>query len=105
MPQREISSNRRVIDNYYQEVLNDSVIEEPKNKETIPFRSDRSNNKQRSVWHVPVNILRFRLDNSRLNAEVKTYEKSGIVLDDENDEHQKMVGEWLNGFPTNIVNV
>ena len=95
MPQRTTSAYREIIEDYKQRILQAREIDEPPEKEIINFRRDISEENKRTVYKVPLEYLRYRLNNSRLNAEVLTYQKSNEVLSETNEDHQEMVGEWL----------
>jgi|TARA_Y100000031_G_C8239473_1_gene395001 hypothetical protein len=95
MPKRTTSAYREIIEDYKVRILQAREIDEPPEKEIINFRRDISEENKRTVYKVPLEYLRYRLNNSRLNAEVLTYQKSNEVLSETNDNHQKMVGEWL----------
>ncbi len=95
MPQRTTSAHREIIPDFKERILQAAVLIEPEGSQLINFRDDISSDNKRSNWKVSLEYLLYRFDNSRLNAEVKSYIKGGERLDEENDDHQEMVGEWL----------
>ena len=42
----------------------------------IPFRNDISENSRKEIFIIPINRLKFRKENGRINADVQSYEKA-----------------------------
>jgi hypothetical protein len=61
----------------------------------IPFRDDRIRQHKRKSWKVPLELLQFRKNNSRIRAEVLTYEKSLGTIDQDTEDGQKILGDFL----------
>jgi len=95
MPKITARQTRRIIEDFKNDIKTYSVPEEPRRKEVIDYKDDITRNNKRDVFLVPLDYLRFRYDNSRLNAEAETYQKLNRLLDENNADDQALIGEWL----------
>jgi len=63
----------------------------------IDYKDDRKNQKEREVWLVSLDLLRYRKDNGRIASDVLSYEKNVGRLDETTDESQKIIRQFLEG--------
>jgi hypothetical protein len=61
----------------------------------INFRTDVKDGVERTVWQVPIDILRFRKDNGRISSDVMDYERNIGVLDETDDRTQNILRQFL----------
>jgi hypothetical protein len=61
----------------------------------INFRADLKTGRERSVYHVPIELLRYRKDNGRIASDVADYERTTGPIDEQEDAGQKMLAEFL----------
>ncbi len=64
-------------------------------KESIKFRNEFENRESRSVWSVPLGLLRYRIENGRIRSDVLAYEKINKPLDPNLKESQDKIAEFL----------
>lgn len=69
-------------------------IEVP-NSEIIKFRNDKSENRVRKAYKVPLDFLRFRKDNGRIASDVLTYENNKGPLNEATDFGQTELKKFL----------
>lgn len=94
MNQLEISELRHIVEDYKNE-----IARKRQRANTPPviinFRTDVADKKQREVFNVPIELLRFRKDNGRIASDVADYEKTHGPLADGDTESQKKLEEFL----------
>jgi len=61
----------------------------------IGFRDDLKTQKERTVWLVPLELLRFRKDNGRIASDITSYEKNIGRLDDSSEDSQNVIRRFL----------
>ncbi len=61
----------------------------------INFRNERVDGVERPIERVPINLLRYRKDNGRIASDVLDYEKGQGLLDERDDEAQKLLQKFL----------
>lgn len=84
-------------------IINDFVKEINAKKETgakpekavIDFRHDKQLGKERWVYLVPTNLLRFRKDNGRIASDIYSYEKLNGKLNETLTETQNIIRTFL----------
>lgn len=86
---------RKIIEDFANEIKR-SKTDAPKPQEVvIHFRNERASNSPRTVVSVPVKLLRYRKDNGRIASDVYSYEKGIKILDEEDDDDQKILEKFL----------
>jgi len=86
---------REIIEDFAVEIARKRTNTAKPETAVIDFRNDRTNNFERPVWEVPLEILRFRKDNGRIASDVLSYEKNYAPLSEINQEDQKKLGKFL----------
>lgn len=71
--------------------------EKGKNPQTIviSFRNDVQNNKERDVWEVPTDLLRFRKENGRISSNVISYQFNHQPLEEKSKNAQEILKQFL----------
>lgn len=90
-------AERRIIDDFAEEIKKRAQRGSNPEKAVIEFRDDRQRGKagERDVYLVPVNLLRFRKDNGRIASDVSSYEKLHGTLDETKDSTQEIIRNFL----------
>lgn len=96
MPRITASQTRTIIEDFKNEILRVKVLDHPPEKKVIDYKDDLARDNKRDVYLVPVEYLRYRYDNSRLNAETETFISLHHRLKEDDEDDQKLIGEWLN---------
>lgn len=84
---------REIIQEFAEEIKKFS--EEIPNDKPIKFRDDKSTNRIRKAYKVPVELLRFRKENGRIASDVMTYEKDKGPLSETTDFGQAELRRFL----------
>ncbi len=86
---------RRIVEDFADEILRSKTAAPKPHEVVIHFRNERAANSSREVVCVPVKLLRYRKDNGRIASDVYSYEKSVNILDEGDDEDQKILEKFL----------
>ena len=97
MTRMTVDKPRDIIDDFAAEI--DRTKEDPDNpqKVVIFFRRDHIDKKERKVWLVKTELLRFRKDNGRIASEVQSYENLNrpLTIKEDEEESQALLREFL----------
>jgi len=89
------SSTREIIEDFAKEI-NARKKRGPKPaKCVINFRRERVDGKEREIYYVPLELLRYRKDNGRICSDVLNYEKSHGYLDEKSKSDQGIIEGFL----------
>lgn len=88
-------SVRQIIPDFAEEIKNKKEQAEPPRTWVIEFRRERIQGKERPVYNVPIELLRFRKDNGRISSDVLSYEKEFELFHEEDQKSQDKIGEFL----------
>lgn len=86
---------RRIITDFAHEIRRRRTKGPKPAKTVINFRNDRGNGIERDIYHVPVDLIRYRKDNGRITSEVLHYEKNRGLLKEDANEGQKAIRSFL----------
>jgi hypothetical protein len=86
---------RKIIEDFANEIREKRVQSAKPSKEVINFRTDVKDGFERTVWQVPIGILRFRKDNGRISSDVMDYERNIGVLQETDDRAQDSLRTFL----------
>ena len=89
------SAFREIIDDFAHDISVKKIASAPPTTTVIDFRDELINNKERTVYLVPLNYLRYRKYNGRISSDVLDYEKNHAILDEKDPSAQGIVGEFL----------
>ena len=89
------SSTREIIEDFAKEIQLKKTTTATPSKKVIYFRREHIDNFERDVVLVPIHLLRYRKNNSRIISDVIGYEKSTALLDETKDEAQKKLQKFL----------
>ena len=86
---------REIVDDFAQEITEKRVETSAGEKTRINFRDGMRRNREEKVYHVPLELLRYRKENGRISAAVKTHELRVGTLDPRDENAQKKLGGFL----------
>ena len=89
------ASFREIVDDFAKEIDDRKTSGHKPDKTVINFRNDKKNSKERIIYEVPINLLRYRKDNGRIATEILSYEKNHGALDETTKETQKILFKAL----------
>lgn len=89
-------SKKRFINDQFAIAIKERIQKKEKlSKKMISFRNDEVEKKERDVVQVPTELLRFRKDNGRIASDVISFENENHPLNEDNDEDQKILRDFL----------
>lgn len=86
---------REIIDDFAREIKDKRIRSAPPTTWVIDFRDELINNKERPVYLIPLNYLRFRKYNGRISSDVLDHEKNNGVLDEKSKTTQDIISNFL----------
>ena len=86
---------RKIIDDFAKEIKKLRRSSTPPKETVIDFRNEINEARPRNIFLVPISILRYRKDNGRISSDVMHYEKIHGVLDETDDDDQKVIRKFL----------
>lgn len=86
---------REVINDFAEEIERRKTRGPKPARAVINFRNELKNGIERDVYLVPIELLRYRKDNGRISSDILDYEKNYGVLDEKNEEAQKIIRQFL----------
>ncbi len=89
------SKTREIIDDFANEINERKDIGPKPTTDVIFFRSEHIDNRERPVYKVPIELLRYRKDNGRISSDVESYEKLVEPLQERSEKAQKIIREFL----------
>ena len=95
MPALTKDPKREIIEDFAKEIRERRMQTAKPSTEVINFRTDIHDGKERTVWKVPIEFLRFRKDNGRIASDVLDYKLNTGILDEKDDEAQAQIARFL----------
>ena len=86
---------RVIIDDFAKEIDKAKQRGNKPAKAVIDFRNERADGVEREIFHVPIELLRYRKDNGRICSDVKSYEKYYGTLDEKSKKAQQIIRDFL----------
>ena len=86
---------REIVDDFAKEIAEKRVETSSGEKTRINFRDGVRLNREEKVFRVPVELLRYRKENGRISAAVKSHEQTVGPLDPRDENAQKKLGSFL----------
>lgn len=86
---------REIIDDFAKEVREKRMQTAKPSREVINFRTDIRDGIERTIWRVPIEILRYRKDNGRIASDVMDHQRNVGILHETDDEAQAEVARFL----------
>ena len=86
---------REIIDDFAQEIQRKKVEASPAESTRIDFRNGMAENREETVYKIPLDLLRFRKENGRISSSVKTHERVIGRLDAAGAEAQSVLRTFL----------
>jgi hypothetical protein len=90
----DTSATREIIDDFAEQIQMRKDNSTP-SKAVINFRNEQKENKERDVYRVPTELLRFRKDNGRIASDVESFEILSHRLTEKNKETQNILRGFL----------
>ena len=82
------AATREIIDDFAKDI-SDRKRKGPKPaKAVIDFRNWRRDGIEQQVYHVPIELIRYRKANGRISSDVLHYEKNSGLLDEKSKDGQ-----------------
>ena len=89
------SSVREIIDDFRQEILLKRWEAAPPSTAVINFRDDEKVRRERPVYNVPIELLRYRKENGRICSSVLSHERAVGPLNDTDQQAQDKIAAFL----------
>ena len=86
---------REIVDDFAAEIEEKRIETSAGEKTRINFRDGVRRNREEKVYHVPLGLLRYRKENGRISAAVKTHELRVGTLDPRDESAQEKLGKFL----------
>ena len=86
---------REIIDDFARDIEKRKRSGPKPAKDVIDFRTDRRDGRERDIWYVPVELLRYRKDNGRISSDVLHYEKAHGSLCETSEDAQRQIEKFL----------
>ena len=86
---------REIIDDFAAEIQKRKIEASPAESTRIDFRNGIADNREETVYKVPLDLLRLRKENGRISSSVKTYEQMVGPLHPADSEAQLKLQEFL----------
>ena len=86
---------RAIIEDFRREIDTKKVRLNPPQKAAIAFRNELAENKERTVYKVPIELLRYRKENGRIASSVMSHERVIGPLDEQSPETRDILARFL----------
>src|ERR1035437_4370789 len=86
---------REIVPDFAQAIRAKKTRREKPAFDVINFRNEKSQNRERPIESVPIDLLRYRKDNGRIASDVMNYEKLNGRLDEKDKDAQDILGGFL----------
>lgn len=89
------AGTREIVRDFASEIARRKFRSGKPEKTVINFRTDRKVGKEREIWCVPIELLRYRKDNGRIASDVLDHERSNGPLDEQDEQAQAHLARFL----------
>ena len=86
---------RAIIEDFRTQILSKRWKAHPPKTAVINFRDDQQAHRERQVYNVPIELLRYRKENGRICSSVLSHERSVGPLNDTDREAQQKIAAFL----------
>lgn len=86
---------REIIDDFRKEILQKRWKAAPPSTAVINFRDDEKAHRERTVYNVPIELLRYRKENGRICSSVLSHERAVGPLNDTDRQAQDKIAAFL----------
>lgn len=86
---------REIVDDFAKDIRERRIETAKPSKAVINFRTDMKDGFERTIWRVPIDLLRYRKDNGRIASDIMDYERSSGILDEKDDQAQAVIEKFL----------
>ena len=88
-------ATRDIIEDFAREIEQKKIAASPAESTRIDFRNGIAENREETVFKVPLDLLRFRKENGRISSSVKSYERTTGPLIGTESEAQAILHRFL----------
>lgn len=89
-------ATRHIITDFAAAIAEARIKEGPHPAKTvINFRNERQDGFERNIEWIPIHLLRYRKDNTRIASDVLGWEASHYALDETSEDHQAILQKFL----------
>jgi len=88
-------TTRKIIKDFAEEIQKRKIEASPAESTRIDFRNGIADNREEIVYKVPLDLLRFRMENGRISSSVKTHERRIGPLKSTDSEAQNTLRKFL----------
>lgn len=88
-------ARREIVDDFAKEIRERRMQTAKPSKTVINFRTDIKDGIERTIWRVPIDILRYRKENGRIASNVLDYEINVGILDEKDNQAQTIIANFL----------
>ncbi|MCK9573666.1 MAG: hypothetical protein M0R20_04655 [Candidatus Omnitrophica bacterium] len=86
---------REIIEDFAKEIAAKKQKGPKPQTHIIAFRDDEHYKREREVYLVPIELLRYRKDNGRICSDVLNFEKNNYLLREDDEDNQKIIKRFL----------
>lgn len=86
---------REIVEDFAKEICDRRIQTARPSKAVINFRTDMRDGFERTIWRVPIELLRYRKDNGRIASDILDYEQNIGRLDEKDDQAQAVIARFL----------
>jgi hypothetical protein len=95
MPEITKPPVREIIEDFAKEIRERRMETAKPSRTVINFRTDIQDGIERTIWRVPIDLLRYRKDNGRISSDILDYERNVGFLDEKDDQTQAIIANFL----------
>lgn len=86
---------REIVEDFAKEIRERRTPTAKPLKTVINFRTEMRDGFERTIWRVPIELLRYRKDNGRIASDILDYEQNTGRLDEKDDQAQAVIARFL----------
>ena len=86
---------REIIEDFAKAIRERRMETAKPSKTVINFRTDIKDAIERTIWRVPIEILRYRKENGRIASDILDYQRNIGILDEKDEQAQATIAEFL----------
>ena len=86
---------RRIIQDFQKDIVRKRWRSHPPRTAVINFRDDQEAHRERPIYNVPIELLRYRKENGRICSSVLSHERAVGPLNDTDKKAQKKIAQFL----------
>lgn len=95
MARISLTKTREIVDDFAKEIKKKMIKKGKPSLHVINFRGEMREGKERPVVKVPIDCLRYRMENGRISSDVLDYMRNVGPLDEKDDDSQAIIRGFL----------